>query len=65
VPRAHRGRADLGARGAASAVWPVLLLIVIVFGGLFSGLFTATEAGAVGAAGAILCAGSWAAQPST
>lgn len=30
-------------------VWPVLLMIGIVFGGLFSGLFTATEAGAVGA----------------
>lgn len=30
-------------------VWPVLLMISIVFGGLFSGLFTATEAGAVGA----------------
>lgn len=30
-------------------VWPVMLMIVIVFGGLFSGLFTATEAGAVGA----------------
>lgn len=29
-------------------IWPVVLMIVIVFGGLFSGLFTATEAGAVG-----------------
>jgi len=29
--------------------WPVLLLIVAVFGGLFGGVFTATEAGAVGA----------------
>ncbi|MBA83834.1 TRAP transporter large permease [Thalassobius sp. S69A] len=35
-------------------VWPVLLMIVVVFGGLFSGLFTATEAGAVGAVIAIL-----------
>lgn len=35
-------------------VWPLLALIGIVFGGLFSGLFTATEAGAIGAAGAIL-----------
>jgi tripartite ATP-independent transporter DctM subunit len=34
---------------ALRSVWPVLLMIGIVFGGLFSGLFTATEAGAVGA----------------
>lgn len=32
---------------------PILLLAVLVFGGLFGGLFTATEAGAVGAS---LCA---------
>ncbi|MBY5973027.1 TRAP transporter large permease [Pseudooceanicola marinus] len=36
--------------------WPVLALIVLVFGGMFSGLFSATEAGAVGAAGALICA---------
>jgi tripartite ATP-independent transporter DctM subunit len=41
---------------ALRAVWPVLLLIVILFGGLFSGFFTATEAGAMGGAGAILVA---------
>jgi tripartite ATP-independent transporter DctM subunit len=35
-------------------IWPVLLLICVVFGGLFSGYFTATEAGAVGAIGSIL-----------
>jgi tripartite ATP-independent transporter DctM subunit len=35
-------------------IWPVLLMIVVVFGGLFSGLFTATEAGAVGAVIAII-----------
>jgi len=29
-------------------IWPVLLMIIIVFGGLFTGVFTATEAGAVG-----------------
>lgn len=34
---------------ALKEVWPVLLMIGVVFGGLFSGLFTATEAGAVGA----------------
>ncbi|WP_116133305.1 TRAP transporter large permease [Tropicimonas sp. IMCC34043] len=30
-------------------IWPVLLLITVVMGGLFGGIFTATEAGAVGA----------------
>ncbi len=40
-----------GARWAAlRETWPVILLVIGVFGGLFSGLFTATEAGAVGAA---------------
>lgn len=37
---------------------PVLVLILIVFGGLFSGLFTATEAGAVGALGTFIVAGA-------
>ncbi|MFV0300749.1 MAG: TRAP transporter large permease [Paracoccus sp. (in: a-proteobacteria)] len=35
-------------------IWPVLLLIVAVFGGLFSGFFTATEAGAFGSFAAIV-----------
>lgn len=35
---------------AVKDTWPVALLIVGVFGGLFSGVFTPTEAGAVGAA---------------
>ena len=35
-------------------IWPVLALGFLVFGGLFGGFFTATEAGAVGATGAIL-----------
>ncbi|MFZ2100404.1 MAG: TRAP transporter large permease subunit [Oricola sp.] len=46
----------LNARKALLNIWPVLLLMGIVFGGLFSGVFTATEAGAVGALGAILIA---------
>lgn len=44
----------IDARAALRKVWPVLLLMAIVFGGLFSGLFTATEAGAIGALGAIV-----------
>ncbi len=35
---------------------PILLLITLVLGGLYGGLFTPTEAGAVGAAGAMLIA---------
>ncbi|PQO24746.1 C4-dicarboxylate ABC transporter [Rhodobacteraceae bacterium WD3A24] len=56
IPRRPVEGAALSVRAAFGRIWPVLLLIAIVFGGLFSGLFTATEAGAVGAAGAILCA---------
>lgn len=37
-------------------VWPVLLLMIGVMGGLFAGLFTATEAGGCGAALSILIA---------
>ena len=48
-------RPQAGERLAAlSDTWPVLLLIITVFGGLFGGLFTPTEAGAVGALLAIL-----------
>jgi tripartite ATP-independent transporter DctM subunit len=56
VPRRPIEDEQISAREALVRVWPVLLLIGIVFGGLFSGFFTATEAGAIGAAGAILCA---------
>jgi len=34
---------------AIPGTWGVLLIIVIIIGGIFSGLFTATEAGAIGA----------------
>jgi tripartite ATP-independent transporter DctM subunit len=40
-------------REALAKIWPALLLMAIVFAGLFSGAFTATEGGAVGAIGAI------------
>jgi tripartite ATP-independent transporter DctM subunit len=53
IPAEAVGVADLDGRKVLMAVWPILVLILLVFGGLFSGLFTATEAGAVGAAGAI------------
>jgi len=36
------------------AMGPILLIILVVFGGMYSGIFTATEAGACGAAATIL-----------
>lgn len=41
---------------AVRDTWPVALLVVGVFGGLFSGVFTPTEAGAVGASLSFLIA---------
>lgn len=41
---------------ALGAVWPVLLIFVIVIGGIYSGVFTPTEGAAVGAAAAALLA---------
>ncbi len=43
-------------RSAALKFIPILILITLVLGGLSGGLFTPTEAGAVGAAGALLIA---------
>ncbi|MCB8840409.1 TRAP transporter large permease [Aurantimonas sp. VKM B-3413] len=54
APRTPVGAEHLSATRALIDIWPVLVLIVLVFGGLFSGFFTATEAGAVGALGAIV-----------
>ncbi len=57
------GRSADTARPAASwglrwrlavATWPVPVLIALVLGGMFTGTFTATEAGAAGALGALL-----------
>ena len=47
---------EIDTKKAVLEIWPVLLLMAIVFGGLFSGVFTATEAGAVGAMGALVLA---------
>jgi len=43
-------------RSAAIKFIPILILITLVLGGLYGGLFTPTEAGAVGAAGALVIA---------
>ena len=42
---------------ALKEIWPVLILVLGVFGGLFSGVFTPTEAGAVGAFLSLVIAG--------
>ncbi len=44
------------ALAALGRVWPVLVLLLVVIGGLYLGVFTATEGGAVGAAGAFFFA---------
>lgn len=54
IPSQPIGVEKLDGRDVFRTVWPLLALIGLVFGGLFSGLFTATEAGAIGAAGAIV-----------
>ncbi|WP_334191645.1 TRAP transporter large permease [Pararhodobacter sp.] len=55
VPEAESGsRADL--IPALIGSFPVILLFAVVIGGLYGGLFTATESAAVGAVGAFLLA---------
>lgn len=39
---------------ATSTVWPAVLLIAIVLGGIYTGVITATEAGGIGAFGAFV-----------
>lgn len=48
--------AGLGALEGLRLLAPVLLLVLLVLGGIYGGLFTATEGGAVGATGAFLLA---------
>ncbi|MBI4921089.1 MAG: TRAP transporter large permease [Devosia nanyangense] len=48
----QRERASRSERIAALAgVWPVLLVFIVVIGGIYGGIFTPTEAAAIGAAG--------------
>lgn len=54
IPERSFGVDDMDGKAVFASIWPLLALIALVFGGLFSGKFTATEAGAVGAAGAIV-----------
>ncbi|MBW2109361.1 MAG: TRAP transporter large permease subunit, partial [Deltaproteobacteria bacterium] len=39
---------------ALREIWPILLMFLVVMGGLYSGIFTATEAGAVGLFSAVI-----------
>jgi tripartite ATP-independent transporter DctM subunit len=55
----HQGAAGAATETLASASLkfaPILMLIVLVLGGMYSGIFTPTEAGAVGAAGSFVIA---------
>lgn len=55
APRSVEGRQNWGERLRVSAgIWPVLVLILVVMGGLYVGVFTPTEAGAFGAVAAAL-----------
>jgi C4-dicarboxylate transporter DctM subunit len=47
---------DMSAGEMVAKAVPILLLVVLILGGLYTGFFTPTEAGAVGAAGALLIA---------
>jgi tripartite ATP-independent transporter DctM subunit len=40
--------------GATPGIWPVLVLFLLVIGGIYQGFFTPTEAGAIGAIGALV-----------
>jgi tripartite ATP-independent transporter DctM subunit len=51
---ARRSRAELLA--AAREVWPIALIFLVVFGGIYGGLFTPTEGAAIGAASTFLTA---------
>ncbi|MCW5751315.1 MAG: TRAP transporter large permease subunit [Alphaproteobacteria bacterium] len=50
------GMADLTALDMLVRVAPIVVLVVLVLGGIYGGFFNATDAGAVGAAGALLIA---------
>ena len=52
----RRESGDLTHGSLLRIIFPIVLLVVLVLGGMYAGLFTATEAGAVGAAGATLIA---------
>lgn len=40
--------------GTIKGVWPILFLFLLVMGGIYTGVFTTTEAGGMGALGALV-----------
>lgn len=56
APRQAIGALDYSVKEVINDVLPVGLLGLLVFGGLFGGIFTPTEAGAVGAFGSLVIA---------
>jgi C4-dicarboxylate transporter, DctM subunit len=52
--QARRSSAELLA--AAKEVWPIVVIFIIVFGGIYGGLFTPTEGAAIGAASTFITA---------
>ncbi|AJE46804.1 TRAP transporter large permease [Celeribacter indicus] len=56
APRVTETVSEAERREAFRDVWPLPLIIVCVIGGIFAGLFTPTEAGAIGAGLTILLA---------
>jgi len=55
-PDAGQGHQDMRWPEAVAKVVPIAALVVVMLGGLYAGFFTPTEAGAVGAFGALLLA---------
>lgn len=47
---------DENIRSAAKKLFPIVVLVVLVLGGIYGGVFTPTEAGAAGALGALVIA---------
>jgi C4-dicarboxylate transporter DctM subunit len=52
----HAPADEAGAVGVVAGLVPVVVLIVLVLGGIYGGIFTPTEAGAAGALGAMVIA---------
>ncbi|MCZ7564673.1 MAG: TRAP transporter large permease [Burkholderiales bacterium] len=56
VARAGEAEDDINVREAVRRLTPIVALVTVVIGGIYGGIFTPTEAGAVGALGALVMA---------
>lgn len=54
--RLDRSGPSMSARTMIAKLIPIILLVILVLGGLYSGFFTPTEAGGIGAFGALIIA---------